>query len=119
MRADMGTPKLDPTMRRWLRAEGRDEESPAELALAELFAALPRPVAPGGFGDRVLARLAMAPAPWPLERAALWLLLVCGAALTLLPRWLPAVGHWLAPESLVAGFATLLVAVAHWLATVA
>ncbi len=102
---------------RWLDAEARGEERAAEAAFAELFAALPRPAVPAGFADRVMARMAAGglverPA-WPLERAALWLLAVCAAALSLLPRWLPGTWDRLAPETWAGGLATLLVRAAH------
>ncbi|HXT51740.1 MAG TPA: hypothetical protein VN811_11895 [Thermoanaerobaculia bacterium] len=108
----------DPHLTRWLDAESRGEEATAEAAFARVFAALPRPTAPAGFADRVMLRTAqMAGAAveraWPLEKAALWLLAVCAAALGLLPRWLPGVWNSLAPETWVGGLATLLVRVAH------
>ena len=106
---------------RWLDAEARGEEAAAERAFAELFAALPRPAAPAGFADRLLARMAtgeLARPAWPLERAALWLLAVCAAALYLLPRWLPEVWDRLAPETWIGGLATLLVRAAHAVAAV-
>jgi len=101
---------------RWLDAEARGEEAAAERAFAELFAALPRPAAPAGFADRLLARMAtgeLARPAWPLERAALWLLAVCAAALSLLPRWLPEIWGLITPETWVGGLATLLVRSAH------
>ncbi|HEV8238033.1 MAG TPA: hypothetical protein VGS57_01540 [Thermoanaerobaculia bacterium] len=100
---------------RWLDAEARGEEAAAERAFAQLFAALPRPAAPAGFADRVMARMAgeLARPAWPLERAALWLLAVCAAALYLVPRWLPELWDRLAPETWIGGLATLLVRTAH------
>jgi hypothetical protein len=112
----------DPNLTRWLDAESRGEEAAAEAAFARVFAALPRSGAPAGFADRVMARTAlrmteMAGAAveraWPLERAALWLLAVCAAALSLLPRWLPGLWDRLAPETWIGGLATLLVRAAH------
>jgi hypothetical protein len=101
---------------RWLDAEARGEEAAAERAFAELFAALPRPAAPAGFADRLMARMAtgeLARPAWPLERAALWLLAVCAAALSLVPRWLPEIWSYLAPETWIGGLASLLVRAAH------
>src|SRR6185503_305424 len=96
-----------PHVSRWLDAERRGEEATAEAAFAEVFAALPRPLVPAGFADRVMTRLAgeIERAPWPLERAALWLLAVCAAALLLVPRWLPGLLDRLAPEALISGLA--------------
>ena len=104
-----------PLMHRWLDAESRGEEAAAEAAFARVFASLPRGAAPAGFADRVMARVASAAVEraWPLERAALWLLAVCAAALGLVPRWLPEVWDRLAPETWVGGLATLLVRAAH------
>jgi len=104
---------------RWLDAESRAEDAAAEAAFARLFAALPRPAAPAGFADRVMIRMTEMAAgtalerAWPLERAALWLLAVCAAALSLVPRWLPGTWELLAPETWVGGLATLLVRTAH------
>jgi hypothetical protein len=111
----------DPTLFRWLAAEARDAEAAAEAAFAELFATLPPPVVPLGFADRVLQRVAAEAgrAPWPLERAALWLLAACAGALALLPRWLPRVWDRLAPETWVSALAELLVRLAHAVAALA
>src|SRR6185503_8379356 len=115
MRDSHTDPHHPESLSRWLDAEARGEEAAAEAAFAQLFAALPRPAAPAGFADRVMARMAGAAVEraWPLERAALWLLAVCAAALSLLPRWLPGTWELLAPETWVGGLATLLVRTAH------
>ena len=118
----------DPNLTRWLDAESRGEDAAAEAAFARVFAALPRSGAPAGFADRVMARTAlrmteMAGAAveraWPLERAALWLLAVCAAAISLLPRWLPGLLDRLNPETWIDGLATLFVRAAHALAALA
>lgn len=101
---------------RWLDAEARGEEAAAERAFAELFASLPRPAAPAGFADRLMARMVtgeLARPAWPLERAALWLLAVCAAAIYLVPRWLPEIWGYVAPERWFGGLASLLVRAAH------
>ena len=100
----------------WLDAEAKGEEAAAERAFAELFAALPRPAAPAGFADRLMSRMAsgeLARPAWPLERAALWLLAVCAAAVALVPRWLPEIWDYVAPERWFGGLASLLVRAAH------
>jgi hypothetical protein len=115
------TPR-DPRLSRWLAAEARGEEGPAEAAFAELFAALPQPPVPAGFAGRVLARVAAEGAlrpSWPLERAALWLFAACAAALAILPEWLPGVWDRLAPHSWVGGLAELLIGIAHAVAALA
>ena len=116
----------EPRLTRWLDAESRGDERAAEAAFARLFAALPRPAAPAGFAERVLTRLERAaveeaarPAAWPLERAALWLLAACAAALALLPRWLPGAWDRLAPETWAGAMASLLVRAAHAVAALA
>ena len=96
----------DPRLTRWLEAEARQDEARAEEALLGLVATLPRAKAPAGFAARVMARAA-APAPWPLERAALVLLLLCGAALAATPLWLGAVWARFEPQAVIAGFDTL------------
>jgi len=83
-----------PEIRRWLAAETRDgkagdpESRSAEVALFQLFQALPAPTPPDGFGDRVLARAGLLPAPafgW-LKWAVTVCVLVAGASCFL---WLP------------------------------
>jgi hypothetical protein len=91
----------DPRLTRWLEAEARRDEGTAEEALLGLVATLPRATAPAGFAARVMARAA-APVPWPLERAALVLLLLCGAALAATPLWLGALWARFEPQALVA-----------------
>ena len=115
----MRHPDRDPRLSRWLEAETRDEERAAEDALVSLFAALPRGRAPGGFADRVLARAAAAPPPWPLERAAFALLLLCGAALAATPVWIAAAWERLEPGAWIATGAELLVRLASGLAELA
>ena len=117
----------DPRLTRWLQAEARGEEAAAEktadAALSQLFAVLPRTAVPIGFADRVMARVMAGElarrAAWPLERAALWLLAVCAAALSLLPRWLPGLLDRLNPETWIDGLATLFVRAAHAVAALA
>jgi hypothetical protein len=117
----------DPRLSRWLQTEARGEEAAAEkaadAALSQLFAALPRTAVPAGFADRIMARVASGElaerAYWPLERAALWLLAVCAAALLLLPRWLPGLLDRLNPETWIDGLATLFVRAAHAVAALA
>jgi len=116
--------RTDPRFSRWLAAEAGGEEAAAEAAFARLFAALPPAAAPAGFADRVMARVAaeqasLVRATWPLERAALWLLAACAAALSFLPSWLPSLWDRLDPATWAAGLATLLVRVAHAVATLA
>ncbi len=117
----------DPRLTRWLQAEARGEEATAEktadAALSQLFATLPRTAVPAGFADRIMARVAAGElaerAYWPLERAALWLLAVCAAAISLLPRWLPGLLDRLNPETWIDGLATLFVRAAHAVAALA
>ncbi|HVS01652.1 MAG TPA: hypothetical protein VMT16_02700 [Thermoanaerobaculia bacterium] len=90
-------PKLDRNpLTRWLAAERATRDDEAEAALAALFAALPQPVLPVGFADRVLARVGLPPAAtaWGLDRLAAGLFVALATALgslALLPAsWLAA-----------------------------
>ena len=78
-------PRIERTCDRWLAAEQRGDDDGAELALAELFAALPLPVPAAGFADRVLRGAGLPPlsAVYPRwSRVAISAcLLVVGAAL--------------------------------------
>lgn len=120
----------DPRLTPWLQAEACGEEAAAEKAadatLSQLFAALPRTAVPAGFADRIMLRVEQVAAGelaerayWPLERAALWLLAVCAAAISLLPRWLPGLLDRLNPETWIDGLATLFVRAAHAVAALA
>jgi len=62
-------PSDDEILSRWLAAErdGRDDE--AEAALFALVEMLPPLAPPSGFADRVLARVALAPIPAPVQWA--------------------------------------------------
>jgi hypothetical protein len=115
----MGATGRDPRIARWLEAEAHDEDGQAEAALRDLFSALPRPGLPSAFADRVLARVAAEPAPWPLERAAACLLLLCGVALAGTRLWLPAVWTHFEPGSWIGAGADLLVGLAQALAALA
>ena len=99
---------IDPRLSSWLEAEAREDDSRADDALRGLFATLPRGRAPMGFADRVMARAA-APAPWPLERLAAALLLLCGAALAVTPLWLGALWERVEPQAAVSWLASLTV----------
>ena len=99
---------IDPRLSRWLEAEALQDERGADEALQGLFATLPRRPAPVGFADRVMARAA-APAPWPLERLVLGLLLLCAAAVAVTPLWLGALWERTAPQVVVEWLAGLLV----------
>jgi hypothetical protein len=109
----------DDLMTRWLAAEAGDEADDAERALSDLFGAMPRPAVPAGLADRVLARVAAEPAPWPLERAALSLLLLCGVALAATPLWLPLVWERLDPGGWIEAGVDLLVRGAQVVAALA
>jgi hypothetical protein len=100
-----------PKLERWLAAEAHDDQWESEEALRELFATLPRSAAPAGFADRVMARAA-APAPWPLERAALALLLLCGASLGAAQLWLAFAWERFEPQAWIAAGTGLFVRLA-------
>ena len=108
----MRAPDPDPRIARWLVAEAREDEREAESALRELFGTLPGPRLAPSFADRVMARVAAEPAPWPLERAAACLLLLCGLALAGTRLWLPVVWEHLSVDGWVSAAATLVL----WLA---
>jgi hypothetical protein len=115
----MRQPDRQPPLRLWLTAKSRDDDAAAEQALGAVFATLPRPMLPAGFAERVLLRVAGERVAWPLERAALWLLAACAAALSLLPFWLPRLLDRLALEALVGRVAEALVGGARALAALA
>lgn len=106
-------------VRRWLAAEAADDERYAEQALVDVFASLPPPRLPASFADRVVARLAAEPRPWPLEQAALSLLLLCGLSLAAAPFWLPALWQRVQPAGWVEVAVDLLVRLAQGIATLA
>lgn len=112
----MRHPDPDPRLSRWLEAEAHDDERAAEDALVSLFAAMPRGKAPAGFAGRVLARAAAMPPPWPLERAALALLLLCAAALAATPVWIAAAWERLEPGAWIAAGVEVVVHLASALA---
>jgi hypothetical protein len=109
----------DPRIARWLEAEAREDEREAESALQDLFGTLPRPGLSPAFADRVLARVAAEPAPWPLEQAAACLLLLCGMALAATRLWLPVLWDHLSPETWFSAGAGLVVRLAQAIAALA
>lgn len=111
--------KPDPeTLRRWLAAEARacDAErgaEEAEKALLRLFRALPSPVPPAGFAERVLARAGVTGAAAgvlarpPVGRIWRWAVAACVALVGLSSLlWLPVAAEllgqvrWWAPVEL-------------------
>lgn len=113
-----GTPP-DPRIERWLSAEAREDGPEAETALRDLFGTLPAPRLAPSFADRVLARVAAEPAPWPLERAAACLLLLCGLALAGTRLWLPVVWRHVSLEDWISAGAALVLRLAHAVAALA
>src|SRR4029079_418599 len=107
------------SLRQWLDAETSGDDATAERALGEAFRALPRPLLPAGFAARVMQKVAEQQAAWPLERAALWLLVTCAAALACVPLWLPGLWARVEPAAWIARGAELDVLLARGLATLA
>jgi len=107
------------SLRQWLDAETSGDDATAERALGEAFRALPRPLLPAGFAARVMQKVAEQQAAWPLERAALWLLVTCAAALACVPLWLPGLWARVEPAAWIARGAELVVLLARGLATLA
>jgi len=56
------------TLSRWLAAEGAGNDSAAEQALAQAFAALPLPLPPVGFAEQVMARVGLREIPATYSR---------------------------------------------------
>jgi hypothetical protein len=115
----METTPRDPRLARWLDAEAGQDELQAETALCDLFATMPRGSLGPAFADRVLARIAAEPAPWPLERAAACLLLLCGVALAGTRLWLPLAWARFEPEAWIAAAVSLVVRLGQGIATLA
>ena len=96
--------------RRYLEAEVSGRDADAEVALAELFTALPRHLPAAGFAARVLARTAARRSPFA-RRAIRWslaaALLVAAAGAGLVAPMVPELTRLLGPGELVAGFVTL------------
>lgn len=111
----MATRQTPDALARWLAAEheGRDDE--AELALLELFEALPERAPAGGFADRVMARWseegALGVAEPELAPVPVWMRWLLGGvllALGSLPFWGPAVFAVVAALALAFGMPDLL-----------
>jgi hypothetical protein len=102
-------PHDDPRLLAWLEAEASDDAAGADEALRMLFAEMPRQRAPEGLVARVMAETAALPPPFPLERLAVGLLLLCAVALSVTPLWLGDLWERLSPQFVLAGLADGLV----------
>jgi hypothetical protein len=102
-------PRSD-SWRRYLEAELSGRDADAEVALAELFTALPRHLPAAGFAVRVLARTALRRSPFS-RRSIRWslaaALLVAAAGAGLVAPMVPELARLVGPGELVAGFVSV------------
>jgi hypothetical protein len=102
-------PRSD-SWRRYLEAELSGRDADAEVALAELFTALPQHLPLAGFAARVLARTAVRRSPFT-RRSIRWslaaALVVVAAGAGLLAPMVPGLARLLGPGELVAAFVSL------------
>lgn len=116
----MTRPTIDPAaVARWLRAERAGNGVAAETELRRLFVALGSPSPSAGFASRVVVAAVPRAVAWGLERIALVLLLLSGAALWSVPIWAEALWPRRPSIDWVAVLGGLGAAIGDWIVEVA